>query len=188
MLERTADGWRQTREFDFRDYVTPEVGRVLVALPLRSRGAGKKVRPVVASYCPMLDEPAGRPSARRLRPARPRDRDRACGRTARPRGQAPLPRTLFDHDRVRDGRLLRRADERHRIGLTAFAVLRCSRMSLRAFLRAALYSVRPRHRTSRGPRGGERRRCARPCVRGDRRGRHGNGGGRARARHRARAD
>jgi len=55
-LTRTPAGWRLTRPFDFRDYVTPEWDESWQPnIYTPSRWA--KVRPVMARYCKLLQDP-----------------------------------------------------------------------------------------------------------------------------------
>jgi hypothetical protein len=55
-LQRKSDGWRMTRPFDFRDYVTPEWDESYQPSHY-TRRTWKKVRPQVARHCDELDSP-----------------------------------------------------------------------------------------------------------------------------------
>jgi len=91
-LTRTADGWRLTRPFDLRDYVTPEWDESWqpnIYAPSR----WTKVKPVMEGYCALLQDPEIQ-SARAAYAARDRETPTevvirelvAAGTLADPRG------------------------------------------------------------------------------------------------------
>lgn len=55
-LEKTDAGWRHVRRFDFRDYVSPEWDESYQT-PMYGERRWKRVRPVLAGYCPMRRDP-----------------------------------------------------------------------------------------------------------------------------------
>lgn len=55
-LGLTEEGWRQARPFDFRDWVTPEWDESYQP-SMYGEWRWKRVRPVLAGYCPLLGDP-----------------------------------------------------------------------------------------------------------------------------------
>ena len=59
VLEKAESGWRMKRPFDFRDYVSPEWDESWQP-SIFGRLRWKSVAPMIARYCPLLDDPSVR--------------------------------------------------------------------------------------------------------------------------------